>query len=228
MSNGGSLAVVHERVAVADRLAELGLNEGILREAVMVGAVARLNCTSNNPPTMRNIMAWGMTITGLRDRLLPTGEWRRCDAGCFSRVINDTLKVAICVSTGDEKTGHPGSDPRTKYPKGTFMADAIESNLSFSFMADVPNTTSEDEDKISVEHEGLSTYTLLISRMGKEVRCELSLPKAIDTDGRVHEWAERIILEPIQLDMEPDGPPENEAAVFDGAAILDVPVSRKG
>jgi len=218
-------AVVYEQVGVTARLAQLGLREEQLQEAIMEGVVAQRNCTENDPPTLRNILPWGKTMTGLRNRLLPTGGWRRCDVGNFSRVINDELGVAICVSTGDEKTGLrlPGEAPRTKYPKGTFTANAIESNLSFSFMADLMPTQFEEA---TVVPEGLATYMLLIARMGNEVRCELSLPNAVDTDGRVHEWAERIILNPVKLDIEPTQPtPE---ASMENAPAVEIDVTRKG
>jgi hypothetical protein len=35
---------------------------------------------------------------------------------------------------------------------------------------------------------------LLISRVGDDIRCELSLPSLVAEDGRVERWEERIIL----------------------------------
>jgi hypothetical protein len=56
-------------------------------------------------------------------------------------------------------------------------------------------------------------------------QCELSLPLAIDEDGFVCEWSERIILEPVRLDDIPtrrENPDDDE-----GETEIDVPVTRR-
>lgn len=224
---GNNCAVVRQPVEVADRLAQLGLNEEVLRESAMVGVVAQRACTLNDPPTLRNLMPWGKTITGMRDRLLPTRKWRRCDVDNFSRVINDTMKVAVCVSTGDQKTGLAEGSPKTKYPKGPVLERAIDANQSFPFMADFRPV--EDEEEITEVPDGLTTYILLIARTRNEVRLELSLPSGIGFGGRVSEWTERIILTPLHLEPEltQTDPNQEPGPSMDDAPTVDIDITRK-
>jgi hypothetical protein len=183
---------------VVERLTQLGVSAEMLREAVKKGQFARDNCTEDDPPATPGIYAWGRTTRGLREILRPLG-WRRCDAGNYSRTINDGAGIAIAVSAGDDATGRPAVNPKTRYRKGPLTAAVVARNIAQLELFD-NHSPPPPHDELSQEP---ITWFLLIAATESEVRCELSLPSAIGFDGRIEKWKERIILEPVQLDPEP-------------------------
>lgn len=190
-----STVVLHTSTAVTDRLAMLGLTVDVLRDAVAMGEAARNSCTANDPSIAPGFLAWAKTTRGLRDALAPA-NWRRSSDGGLEAILSPDGNLAIVVATGDEGTGRIDGSPKTKYPKGPATAAAIEQNqLTFAFA--MPQAIIREP--ASAERV---TWLLLIARGRNEVRCELSLPKAIGDDGKVEAWSERIILEPVGCDTE--------------------------
>jgi len=200
----------HEPAAVVDRLAVIGLDVNVLRDAVAMGEAARNTCTANDPAITPGFLAWARTTRGLRDLLAPRG-WCRSNDGGLETVVAPDGKVALVVATGDEATGRAGVPPKTKYSKGPATAAAIEQNQLSLFEDLAPIVPAlAPADRV--------TWLLLIARESDEVRCELSLPAAIGEDGRVESWSERIILVPVGGDGEPtikpaDQEPEIEVSV---------------
>lgn len=192
------MTVVREQVwEVRNRLADFGLDEERLRDVVRRGHLAFVTCTNNHPRFIPGIWAWGETVRALREYVLPLG-WRRSDENNYSVVIDPSDQMAIAVATGDEGTGQAGLLPTTKTPKGPTTVDAVTNNqFAFSFLADasdpVPVVAADaDEERI--------TWMLLFQRANNEVRCELSLPYSIGSDGKIDRWAERILLRSVPLD----------------------------
>jgi len=183
-----------EPIHVQDRLAELGLDEETLREAVRRGHLAFVSCTPNHPPAMPGFVAWGETVSGLRDLLAPKG-WRRSDRNNYSVTLSPDLTIAIAVATGDEATGRHAESPTTKAWKGPSTRDAVSSNqlrLALVFH-------DGHEPPIHSREDAWSTWILLSHRDRDEVRCELSLPSSFD-DGYIQNWHERIVLTPVAID----------------------------
>lgn len=182
---------------VSNRLAQLGLDEVKLAEIVKRGYLAFANCTPNDPPLFPGFSAWATMVRALREYLLPEG-WARCDDNNYSLVINPAGNLAIAVATGDDATGHHGVQPTTKSSKGPSTAGAVSSNqlqLDFGLpMVEVPASADASPE------EKRMTWILLVHRAGSEVRCELSLPTSMGSDGRVDGWRERIILGAIPTD----------------------------
>lgn len=191
-------AIVHVyHHAVASRLAELGLEEGPLRDVVRRGYLAFISCTANHPPFIPGIWAWGETVRALREYVMPMG-WTRSDENSYSVVIDPQGHTAIAVATGDEGTGRSDASPATKSPKGPSTSDAVASNqMAFVFMSPTPSVAIE---AIQYPADDRMTWLLLIHRAIGEVRCELALPSSMGLDGRVDGWRERIILGSIPLD----------------------------
>lgn len=191
--------VLHvDSIAVTDALFSLGLNENALLAAVMQGYLARTNCTANHPPFFPSFVAWGETVKALRDKLAPLG-WKRNDEKNYSRTIHPEGHTAVAVATGNEATGVATESPSTKSAKGPSTIDAIEVNRLQASLpgiepAFVPNDESENQP---------TTWLLLVHHAGNEVRSELSLPLDAGLDGRVSVWKERILLNSIPLDTEP-------------------------
>jgi hypothetical protein len=160
-------------------------------------------------------MWWQGTVHALRQSLSEDG-WDLCDTRNLPVAVSPNGRVAITVSSGDENTGRLGTAvPQTRNPKGTATLGVIAMNQR---QLSLFETGSSDTEPRKPE---VMTWVLLVTRDAREVCFELSLPAAIGSDGRVHEWAERILFSPL-----PHGgqlvvtPPEAEPAV-------EVAVSRK-
>lgn len=186
---------------IDSRLTQLGLEESKLADIVRRGYLAFASCTPNDPPLYPGFSAWATMVRGLREYLLP--EWERCDENNYSLVVNPTGTVAIAVATGDDATGRPDTAPTTKSSKGPSTIEAVTSNQMqlelpyvFDSAPDLASTRPEDTD------EQRMTWIFLVHRARGEVRCELSLPTSMGSDGRVDGWRERIILKAIPTDPE--------------------------
>jgi hypothetical protein len=176
------------------RLAELGVEEEPLIEVVRRGYVAFASCTPNDPPLAPGFLSWSTMVRALREYLLP--EWERSDENNYSLVINPSGTVAIAVATGDDGTGRVDGTPTTKSSKGPSTADAVTSNqlqLELFPPVEVPARS------VVAENHRIA-WILLVHRAKGEVRCELSLPSSMGTDGRVDRWEERIILKSVPTD----------------------------
>lgn len=212
-----SSPIIHvEPQPVEQRLADLGLTVDVLRDAVLYGQLHRDSCTPNDAPSMRGFLAWGKTLRGLAEQLAPAG-WSRSDEGNYPTVVNPSGDLAIAVSTGDGATGHADARAATKYPKGPATHAAVQVNAVQLQLIDVAPIASAETHASRLTRV---TWLLLIARDGDEIRCELSLPGAIEDDGRVESGIERIIL-PV-FTIEPDTPFEE-----DGAEEIDVQVQRR-
>lgn len=190
-------AVVRQEPGDArSRLAELGLEEEPLRDAVRRGQLAFLNCTANHPPPFPGMSAWAETVCALREYLIPAG-WQRSNDNNYALSVDPAGQVAIAVATGNDGTGRAEATPSTNARKGPSTSDAIAANqLRFSFM-DQPATPRGTPVAAG---GGRATWILLIHRAAAEVRCELSLPISIGEDGHIDAWRERILLGSIPLD----------------------------
>src|SRR5216683_3152470 len=199
--------VLQGPVDVAIRLKELGLTPDILREAVSRGQAARETCTPNDPPAMVGIFGWGRTVRALRELLLSEG-WDRSEDDNLSTVVNESKDIAIAVALGDALTGtSPPQTPKTKYPRGIATAAAIERNVSQLELFPPDQSIPRPYPAKRI------TWLLLVCPTENEVRCELSLPASVGEDDRVEAWMERIVLEPIGLDPNPNTKADSEPAI---------------
>jgi hypothetical protein len=178
------------------------LTERILLDAVELGFLAWLNCTENHPSSVPGIVAWGDTIRGLRESLLPLG-WERCNDRNLPLTVNRQTMIAVTASSGDEFTGLEEMTPRTRNSKGPRTKEAVDSNcIQLGLFSDMPVPPKDPKDLEAIDE--WATWLLLTYRDLKAgyVRCELSRPVNMGIDGRVDGWAERIILGSIPFDGE--------------------------
>jgi hypothetical protein len=176
------------------RLAALGLTPEIVLEAITAGEMHRRRCTRNHPPSYAGYGAWAETVCRLGELLKPM-KWVRRDPSNFSIVVNAEETVALAVATGDDRTGRPGDPhPRTKYDKGPTVIEAIERNVFQMELFD----TGRRRRKTTMPP---LTWFVLMTRDRREVRYEVSLPSAVDEDGYIVRWRERIILDPLTFDI---------------------------
>lgn len=203
-------------VSAAEALARMGLSDSPLLTAAMQGYLARANCTANHPPLFPSFVAWGETVRTLREQLVPLG-WLRSDERNYSRTVHPDGDIAIAVATGNEATGSAHETPVTKSVKGPSTIDAVEINRQQAWLPGMePEFASGDDDEIKT-----TTWLLLIHHASNEIRCELSLPFEIGSDGRINGWRERIILGAIPLD------PQLLAITPPTQPDLDVEIRRK-
>lgn len=189
------IAIHTDPVNVARRLAQLGLKEKQMADVVRRGYLAFASCTVNHPLLYPGFSAWAEMVAGLREYLLPE-DWDRSDDKNYALVVNPTGTMAIAVATGDEATGRADMAPTTKSSKGPSTVDAVSSNnAQLELPYDFPPVV-----RPSVTDEQRMTWILLVHRAPGEVRCELSLPTSMGSDGRVDGWRERIILSAVPTD----------------------------
>jgi hypothetical protein len=195
-------AIVHvEATSVHSRLAELGLDQQVLRTAVARGQLAVDNCTSHHPRMYPPLAGWAETVRGLREPLSMRG-WKNSDDRNYALCVDRSGRLAIAVATGNEETGLVSGTPSTKASKGPSTLEAVLVNvaqLSLFQEADLPPAAPPTPVE---QADNRATWILLICRADGETRAELSLPVAIGLDGRVTDWRERIILGSIPRDAD--------------------------
>jgi hypothetical protein len=207
----------HERTA---KLHELRLSEATIREAVLRGFVHRQGCTPFHPPSYPGTVQWAETHSALRGLLVPH-DWTPDDSRNYSRVVSPDRAFSVTVATGDEHTGRPGgTEPRTKYPKGSETRVAVQTNVNIDQLSLWP---SENVSVVETPAQLRDLWILLIATDEHEIRHELSRPNGQDKDGRVVSWSERIIFEPIDIDSISKRRDDDDDADIDG---FDVPVER--
>lgn len=180
---------------VNSRLRELhpSLTEKVLQSSLNAGIAKWALASPNHPPNFGGTSLWAESVRELREILIPKG-WRRDNSYNFPTVVSPDMKIAIAVASGDEGTGLRKGNPSTHYPRGTVMERRVEANQLSLF--DVGEQDVEVADSDAAE----ATWLLLHYRHRGELRCELSLATSINESGFVENWAERIILTPIQID----------------------------
>jgi hypothetical protein len=185
--------VLAKRKAV-NRLAELGLDVGLIERVVRRADADVSTFTQFDPPIMLGLTRWGRISRYLREELVPRG-WTYDNPRNLARTIHPSGEFAIVAATGDELTGLVGLLPTTRYRKGdaTVQAVAVNEQLTFDFGDGFTTGLTGDAG-------GLLTWILLFFEDEAEFRAELSLPDGIE-DGRITSWAERIILPPFPRDQ---------------------------
>src|SRR2546428_268164 len=111
------VVVRQERGDIRSRLAELGLEEEPLRDAIRRGQLAFLSCTPNHPPPFPGMSAWAETVCALREYVIPIG-WRRSNDNNYALSIDPSGQIAIAVATGNDGTGRVDATPSTNARKG--------------------------------------------------------------------------------------------------------------
>jgi hypothetical protein len=211
-------ATIEDPIGKRQLLAELGLEENWLLEAVSQGMAEWARCTNNHPKLYKGVTFWGETVKGLRDQLIPHG-WKRSDEGNLPFTVNEAGDLAIAVATGDISTGTQ-SMPSTKSAKGQKTRDAVNTNQLrlFNDDAELPVAIAAIRNR--------RTWILLAHRDSekREVRCELSLPVGMADDGHINGWDRRIILDSIPF----DGDVVSIDNTTPGAPDIDIQIKKRG
>jgi hypothetical protein len=177
-----------------DRLADLGLTAEIVDFALRgADAEARLY-TPLDPPNMAGMARYARTVRLLRERLLPLG-WTYDNPRNLARTVSPDRRVAIIATLGDAATGVAHVPPSTQYQKGIATVEAVSRNfVQLTLPIDLG-----DEDPVTDDDLGTTTWILLYHLTDAEIRAELSLPDST-VDGYIDTWVERIILPSVPLE----------------------------
>ena len=170
-----------------DRLFRLGLSSPTLWEALEFGYGHAAACTEHDPRVGKGVLTWTKINRGLRDHLIPMG-WSKENPKNYEMTIHPEGHLAIVIARGNLSTGIADQTPMTRARKGPITQQIIQANqLSF---ADLSPEWDYDNRK-------RETWILLhhLDPNGPVLRAELSLPSAMNRDGNVNEWKERIILQ---------------------------------
>lgn len=189
--------LVVDPLEVHARLRELGLIEEDLSEPLLAGASAlALSLGTNHPPMFPGLNFWAEAVRCLRDRKMAE-YWSKSDAKNYATVISPDRTMQIAVARGDEWTGRenaPEGRPSTQHKKGSVTQLAVEKNHQLSLFDTLPTPD------VTMPDAAIVTWVLLHFRDRGRIRAELSRPTIINQSGFVEEWAERLILNPINLD----------------------------
>jgi hypothetical protein len=191
---------VYEGQPAADRLAQLGIEQVWLKNAVLAGDAEARTCTRLDPPITGGILRYSRTNRVLREQTIPAG-WHFDNRRNLARTINPSRQFAIVVAQGNEFTGDQDNLPITKYPKGITMIEAVASNeqLELDLQALLPEGVVLESEDASTERMILETWVLLSTIVDGEIHYELSRPVSM-TGSHIDAWAERIIFAPLPVD----------------------------
>jgi hypothetical protein len=173
------VARIFEGEPAEARLSELGV-EGTkpLVEAVLYGAAAARNTTDRHPTSYRGIRMWAEATEYLRF-VLPE-PWEPLTDGGVDLVVNRERGIAISVTKGDAATASRTMPPQVHYDRG----EAVQRLVNGSF----------DTLFARGRRPEWEVWFLLHFLQPESCAAELSRPRAIDADGSVTGWAERVLL----------------------------------
>ena len=192
------------------RLAELGLREEELVNAVRAAEMERRSCSPLEPSTSPGYKAWSTGFRTLAEQLVLRG-WEKTETRGLPRLLNPESRIAIALVTGDEGTGTTlvGSGPKSKAPRGTQSVLFVRSN---QVQLNLFPGSRQFMQRPS-EAEQITWWLLMYSSGNGEVRAELSLPVGLGEDRRLAEWEERIVLHLESGSLEPDSLDDDEPPV---------------
>lgn len=188
--------IVHVPADVATRLAELGLKEELLWEALRQANLYRVRTTNHHPRLYRYQVMTAETIAALRDLLVPEG-WQKLDDGQYELTLHPDGTMAIAVASGDENVAQVERTPSNKSPKGRHTIAAVESNRQADMFADLLPVKEMNAGVVR------DTWVLLHRVTKDGIHSELSRPTEISDEGMIAFWSERILLGKIELDGDP-------------------------
>lgn len=181
----------------AARLNRLGLDQDVLTRAVAQAAMQVSGCTEHDPPNVPGILMWGKVVRYLRDLMTPRG-WRSHNRRGYPTVVSPGNTVAISSASGDAATGLVDKKPSTRSPKGAETSRRVNEN-QISFIDTKPEAFGNLGSDTNEDH--VNTWLLLhhIDEEAEQIRCELSLPSAMNETGHIDTWRDRIILDPVSF-----------------------------
>lgn len=185
--NRAEPAIHVDPAARLSRLTGLGLDEEVIRRAVLAGEEERRDTSPFDPTIAAPFRAWAATIRALGEALASAG-WRKHEFRNFPRIAHSVTKKAIAVVGGNEGTGRDDRHPTCRGTRGPRSIAVVEANRQRVLFPQPEFVALPKDDK---EFE---TWWLLVYSGGGELRAELSLPIGLGDDLRFSDWKERILI----------------------------------
>lgn len=193
---GLSRSKIVEGEAANERLASMGLKSAYFREAALHGIDRKSRVTEFHPKTYPGQVMYHETTAGLRIQLVSLQEdWRISSIRNYETVFHPINRMAITVINGDTNTGvRDAEQPKTLRARGPMAQNRIKRNrdqleLDLGGITKVVETAAECD-----------TWFYLLNVRKGVLYNELSLPIDGGLHRRVSRWAERILMEPIDLE----------------------------
>lgn len=181
-------------------LAQVGISEETLLDALGLGLSERARATSSHPKMAPGMYMYMATVAALGELTKENG-WRREDYKGFATIRRPDDRVAIAVASGTEGTGDLAAEVTTRSPKGVATEEAVDLNLKLPYDERYIADNARIRTRQPANEQGTVTWFLLHDIRGGILYSELSRPMAI-SEGYVVEWAPRIPLTPRPLDPE--------------------------
>ncbi len=172
----------------------MNLTMDILRQAIGVAAMERLNQTPHHPKTAGGFNAWSEATKSLRDQLV-IRKWSAVDIKGWALVVEPELRIVIAIASGDKSTGIKSLSPTTRSKKGKMTLGAIDDGIQLNLFAEL---IEQSKSHVSIKGAGV-LWLLLIHVDSSKARAELSRPRGYK-NGRPTGFDKRIFIDPIDLD----------------------------
>jgi hypothetical protein len=188
---------IFEKTDGNQRLVELGVPVEVLIQTAKDIATSRGNADEFHPVQAGGLLGW---IAGVRTFRLGHANvgFSVSDVRGFSSVISPDRKLEAFIMSATKGVGRvtQGKAPRSKAPRGEQTLRRIEANqLSFP----LEHLLVEEPSVESLPTEKRENWCFLYQVGKKAIFSEFSKPTAVDENGFVIGWAERIILDPIAI-----------------------------
>jgi hypothetical protein len=203
----------------------LGTFFGIDREMVVAAVCAGLRdgaqATQDSSIMSANWRAWDGTVQSIRASLGTCG-YKRHPLKNVPAAVCEERRVKIVVHGGDEGTGIPNANPKTKSHKGSSAKSDVARNKAHhpQFDFDPYGYESPNEQALREKKE-LQTWVLLVHYDCKNGKAwvELSRPTGFEAPGarkrwdgrrKIDKWDARIILGEVTLEQHDEGSAASE------------------
>jgi len=181
-------------IKITNRLGELMTSREQLLEVAEAMALARAECTDNDPFGSRGWRGYQMGSRRLREThvgvKVTVGEWVKDDQDQVPSILNKKAGARIVVCNTDAGTALKDKQPQNNSKKGSANERAIEAN-QFSFMEELDKSVTPI--RAAEKNPSIVTYYLCCFANGEEFRAELSCPVSYE-NGFFGDFVERIFL----------------------------------
>lgn len=195
---------------VDSRLTELGITKQELITVALKAVTGRNDAIAIDPINAPGQFAYIYGTRGIREMLLPKGNWAIDRTDNIESTFNKELNIKIIYQNVDIACS--SQTPKAISAKGNAAKRLIENNTGFLW----PDMESEFNAQVNS-----SVWFFCVSVNGDEIRAELSRPLSIE-GNQFGEFIERVF---IITDNEWN-PTPNDDTDFDDQDF-DIPVSKK-
>ena len=192
--------ILHRSLDVKDRLANLGLDQDRLWNALRAGSHFKASLTEFNTAAIRGIGLWDAIIRSLSEEFRPLG-WTKKEPGNFATIVHPGGQWCVAVLSGDKGTGQRHIPLSNRHSFGGTVRKRTRKAVNDNLVAVGHQGHFSVDPSAWRQPPPMLTYFLVhfIDPDNGSVRAELSLPTYLP-DAFITVWHERIIL-PTPADL---------------------------